>query len=433
MNVHDSERIKGLLESLGLGEATTPDEADVLVFNTCTIREKADDRLVAAPDGRPRGQAARPGQGDRRRRLLVGVDEGRAVRALPVRRPRLRPGQHPRAWATSSRPAARSRAATSRRSTSSPGDLPLQARPAAPGLAADLDRAATATARTASSRPCAAASSQPPPRRPGAPRPAPRRRRRARADAARPERELLRPRPAPGGARRASRELLRALDAVPGIDRIRYTSPHPKDMRDDVIAAHGRVRGGVRAPAPARCSRARRACCKAMRRTYSRERYLALVERIRDGDPRDRAHDRHHRRLPGRDRGRVRRDALGRATRSATTTPSRSSTRRGAAPTRRAWTIRCPRTSSRSASSGSSSSSSTTPPRATSARRHACRRCSSRARAAPTPRCCGAAPARTRRSTSRATRRPGELVHVLHRGLDVADAAPALRRAAVAA
>ena len=47
MNVHDSERIKGLLESVGLGEAAAPDEADFLVFNTCTIREKADDRLIA--------------------------------------------------------------------------------------------------------------------------------------------------------------------------------------------------------------------------------------------------------------------------------------------------------------------------------------------------------------------------------------------------
>ena len=46
MNVHDSERIKGLLESSGLGEAVDSDEADVLVFNTCTIREKADERLV---------------------------------------------------------------------------------------------------------------------------------------------------------------------------------------------------------------------------------------------------------------------------------------------------------------------------------------------------------------------------------------------------
>ena len=45
MNVHDSERMKGLLESLGLGEATSPEEADVLVFNTCTIREKADERF----------------------------------------------------------------------------------------------------------------------------------------------------------------------------------------------------------------------------------------------------------------------------------------------------------------------------------------------------------------------------------------------------
>src|SRR5439155_4391291 len=47
MNAHDSERIRGLLEELGLGEAVSPDEADVLVFNTCTIREKPDQRLAA--------------------------------------------------------------------------------------------------------------------------------------------------------------------------------------------------------------------------------------------------------------------------------------------------------------------------------------------------------------------------------------------------
>src|SRR5437660_9379536 len=47
MNVHDSERMKGLLESLGLGEAADPADADLLVFNTCTIRERADDRFVA--------------------------------------------------------------------------------------------------------------------------------------------------------------------------------------------------------------------------------------------------------------------------------------------------------------------------------------------------------------------------------------------------
>ena len=47
MNAHDSERIKGMLESLGLGETLEPEDADVLVFNTCTIREKPDTKLAA--------------------------------------------------------------------------------------------------------------------------------------------------------------------------------------------------------------------------------------------------------------------------------------------------------------------------------------------------------------------------------------------------
>ncbi len=36
-----------MLESLGLGEATSPESADVIVFNTCTVREKPDTRLAA--------------------------------------------------------------------------------------------------------------------------------------------------------------------------------------------------------------------------------------------------------------------------------------------------------------------------------------------------------------------------------------------------
>src|SRR5216117_300939 len=47
MNAHDSERIKGMLEELGLGEAAAQEEADVIVFNTCTIREKPDQRFAA--------------------------------------------------------------------------------------------------------------------------------------------------------------------------------------------------------------------------------------------------------------------------------------------------------------------------------------------------------------------------------------------------
>ena len=47
MNEHDSERMKGMLESLGYAEAPAPDEADLILFNTCSIREKADSRFLA--------------------------------------------------------------------------------------------------------------------------------------------------------------------------------------------------------------------------------------------------------------------------------------------------------------------------------------------------------------------------------------------------
>src|SRR6201994_5084146 len=47
MNEHDSERIKGMLESLGYTESDTRDGADLILFNTCSIREAADSRFVA--------------------------------------------------------------------------------------------------------------------------------------------------------------------------------------------------------------------------------------------------------------------------------------------------------------------------------------------------------------------------------------------------
>src|SRR5579862_1799585 len=47
MNEHDSERMKGMLESLGYSEAAERGEADLILFNTCSIREKADERFIA--------------------------------------------------------------------------------------------------------------------------------------------------------------------------------------------------------------------------------------------------------------------------------------------------------------------------------------------------------------------------------------------------
>ena len=46
MNEHDSERMKGMLESLGYTEAPDRRDADLILFNTCSIREKADERFV---------------------------------------------------------------------------------------------------------------------------------------------------------------------------------------------------------------------------------------------------------------------------------------------------------------------------------------------------------------------------------------------------
>lgn len=47
MNVHESEKIKGMLESLGFVEAKTKEEADMVVFNTCCIRETAENKIMA--------------------------------------------------------------------------------------------------------------------------------------------------------------------------------------------------------------------------------------------------------------------------------------------------------------------------------------------------------------------------------------------------
>src|SRR5438445_5340493 len=47
MNEHDSERMKGMLDSLGYTEADERKHADLILFNTCSIRESADSRLIA--------------------------------------------------------------------------------------------------------------------------------------------------------------------------------------------------------------------------------------------------------------------------------------------------------------------------------------------------------------------------------------------------
>src|SRR5918998_1339265 len=47
MNEHDSERMKGMLDALGYAEAPAAEDADLILFNTCSIREKADTKFLA--------------------------------------------------------------------------------------------------------------------------------------------------------------------------------------------------------------------------------------------------------------------------------------------------------------------------------------------------------------------------------------------------
>ena len=45
MNLHDSERVRGLLDVCGCNEVESTDDADIVIFMTCSVRENADQRL----------------------------------------------------------------------------------------------------------------------------------------------------------------------------------------------------------------------------------------------------------------------------------------------------------------------------------------------------------------------------------------------------
>jgi len=282
MNAHDSERIKGMLEELGLGEARSQEAADVIVFNTCTVREKPDQRFAAhlaqaralkkrdpekviavggcyAEAQRERIFELYPevdvafgpgsishlaewvgagGQGIARGRFAEWTE---FAAELPVRRER-----RFQAWVQISMgcnskcaycivPAVRGREQSRR-----PGDIVAEVS----ALARDGVREVTLLGQNVNSW----------------------------------GRDLLPELKTEFG------ELLRTLDGVEGIERIRFTSPHPKDFRDPVIAAMAECESvceHIHLPLQSGSTR----ILKAMRRTYTRERYLALVDKLRSAIP----------------------------------------------------------------------------------------------------------------------------------------------------
>ena len=92
MNVNDSERVAGLLQSRGLEASDSAAEADFVFLNTCAVREKATREVPALPGTAPPAQGAAPGPADRGRRLRGPAGGRDAARA---RSPRRRPRRHP--------------------------------------------------------------------------------------------------------------------------------------------------------------------------------------------------------------------------------------------------------------------------------------------------------------------------------------------------
>ena len=77
MNVHDSERMQGMLESLGYEQAPSRSEADLILFNTCSIRESADNRFISHLGEAKRLKLEDPGSAGGRRSPRTRSSPGR--------------------------------------------------------------------------------------------------------------------------------------------------------------------------------------------------------------------------------------------------------------------------------------------------------------------------------------------------------------------
>ena len=83
MNVHDSERLSGLLEHAGYRRVADGEPADVVVFNTCAVRENADNRLYGNLGQLAPAKTARPGMQIAVGGCLAQKDRGEITRRAP--------------------------------------------------------------------------------------------------------------------------------------------------------------------------------------------------------------------------------------------------------------------------------------------------------------------------------------------------------------
>ena len=280
MNQHDSERMKGMLSSIGYSEVEERDQADLILFNTCSIRENADNRFISHL-----GEAKRLKTEDPERIVGVGGCWAQSVkdevfRRFPFVDVAFGPGQIHRLAEFLNSGSLSAQGYFEFEEFS--GDLPAQrARPFQGWLqisqgcncVCSYCIVPSTRGREQSRRPADLVEEA----------------WRLAADGVR-EVTLLGQnvnsygRDLPPEEKIRFSDLLGLVDGVDGIDRIRYTSPHPKDMREDVIAAHTELEAlceHIHLPLQSGSSR----ILKSMRRTYSRERYMDRVVMIREALP----------------------------------------------------------------------------------------------------------------------------------------------------
>ncbi|MGH9021187.1 MAG: tRNA (N6-isopentenyl adenosine(37)-C2)-methylthiotransferase MiaB [Acidimicrobiales bacterium] len=287
MNEHDSERLAGNLVAQGYEVAASPDDADVVILNTCTIRENADLKLYSALGHLKSAKARRPGM-----QVAVGGCMAQKDRGLIRERA---------AWVDvvfGTHNLAAAPALLARARVEGPvvevldAPDPAATRDMAPALYAvrETEWAAWMTIQTGCDNTCAYCI-VPAVRGPEISRPFDDLIAEARELARRGVtevtvlgqnvnsygRDLTRRRP-------LFARLLRALGDVEGIERVRFTSPHPKDLSPETIAAMAEtlaVCPHLHLPLQSGSDRV----LTAMRRGYRAERYLERLAAARAAIP----------------------------------------------------------------------------------------------------------------------------------------------------
>jgi tRNA-2-methylthio-N6-dimethylallyladenosine synthase len=282
MNVHDSERLSGLLEDAGYVRAPAGAAADVVVFNTCAVRENADNKLYGNLGHLAPAKAERPGmqiavggclaQKDRdtivRKAPWVDVVFGtHNVGALPVLLERARIEQEAQVEILESLDVF-------------PSTLPTRRESAyAAWVAISVGCNNTCTFCIVP-----ALRGKEKDRRPG--------------DVLAEIETLV----GEGvievtllgqnvnaygsdmGDREAFSKLLRSCGRIEGLERVRFTSPHPRDFTDDVIAAMA-ITPNVMHQLHMPLQSGSDPVLRAMRRSYRQDKYLGIIERVRAAMP----------------------------------------------------------------------------------------------------------------------------------------------------